>query len=106
MSINHKLKIEKIEVIEQKNNLNKIAVKIHWHFYATEGKYNHAISGKTKLDEPNSSEFIKYEDLSEEQIIEWINPRIDWEKVYESLESAFNHFKKLDELKESELPWS
>jgi beta-glucanase (GH16 family) len=74
-------KINKLEVIPENGNLTQVIQYAHYQRIASEGEHSSFIEGKMLFPLPESSNFIPYENITEEDIISWILPNIDLEKV-------------------------
>lgn len=74
-------KINKLEVIPEEGSLAEVIQYAYYQRIVSEGEYSTFIEGKMLFPLPESSNFIPYENITEEDIISWILPNIDLEQV-------------------------
>lgn len=88
------------------NGLADVITEVHWRYI---GKDENGITGQVygsqKLNEPNSELFTPYSEISEEDVIKWLESNIDVEDIKKSvisqIESITNPSKET-----SSPPWS
>lgn len=74
-------KINKLEVIPEEGSLTEVIQYAYYQRIVSEGEYSTFIEGKMLFPSPESSNFIPYSNITEEDIISWILPNIDLEEV-------------------------
>jgi hypothetical protein len=74
-------KINKLEVIPEVGSLSEVIQYAYYQRIVSEGEYSTFIEGKMLFPQPESSGFIPYENITEEDIISWILPNIEVEEV-------------------------
>lgn len=87
MEINYVWVITSLDCIVYKDGLNNIIKNIHWRY---RGHYNDITCeqyGVHYIGEPNPIEFIEYENLTEEIIINWLENNIDVLQLKSTIES-------------------
>ena len=68
------------------NGLNKVVTTVHWIYNGTdEDGISATIYGAQAVGEPNPDAFTPYPDLSEEQVIEWMEETMDVEALQANL---------------------
>jgi hypothetical protein len=73
MSVTHTWSIERLE---QLNNETGTVANIFFKVYSVDGDVNCTSSGMVDLNTENIEEFIDYEDLTEELLLEWVKERL------------------------------
>ena len=79
-------KINAIDCYTSKDGLEKVAYNIHWSYFGTDGTHTASMIGVQSIGEPNPENFVAFEDLTEEQVVEWISASMDIEKMKENLD--------------------
>lgn len=113
MSITYTWKLTSFKKIESSNDLSNIIFQTHWEKIGTDehgntGKFSGATPFNPNLVDPNN--FIPYESLTEEIVLEWIKPVVvgDYEKhVNEQIAKEIQ--TKIDvvvEIHPTSFPWS
>ena len=74
-------KINKLEVVPIEGDLTEVVQYAHYQRIVSEGDHSAFIEGKMLFPTPESSSFIPYADITEEDVISWILPNIDLEEV-------------------------
>jgi hypothetical protein len=108
-NINYNWKITKLECFPDEN---KIVTKVHWAFTATKNHHTSTSFGEVDIDyDLENQNFIDYNSLTEEQIIEWTKIYIEKYQSWNSEDKLKGILEKnieeleLKELKEHTLPW-
>lgn len=80
-------------------------VAIHWRAFMQENQYAASTSGVTTLSrETKSPDFIPFEDLTEEVVVNWVKQNVDTESIEANLLAQIAQQKTPKET--SGLPWS
>jgi hypothetical protein len=80
--IEYKWQIISLYTAPHENGLEDVVKSINWRFQAKEDTYYGDIYDVTDLSNSNDAKsFIKYEDLKEETIVEWIKNSIDYDDL-------------------------
>lgn len=74
-------KINKLEVIPEEGSFSEVIQYAYYQRIVSEGEYSTSIEGKMLFPLPESSSFIPYENITEEDIVSWILPNIELEEV-------------------------
>ena len=72
MSVIYKWVIYKLDTVKQEGNLFDVVKNVHWRYQAIDGEYLADTFDAFKCDSPSESDFTAYPDLTENQIIEWL----------------------------------
>ena len=83
---NYKWVINAVDCYTSKEGLEKVAYNVHWSYFATEGEHTASMIGVQSVGEPNPENFVAFEELTEEQVVEWITASIEVEKMQENLD--------------------
>ena len=73
-------KINKMDVISNLNNLTNFVTRVYWEYIGVDetNTYTSSITGYVEFDNNNNEEnYINYSDLTESEVIDWIEPRCD-----------------------------
>jgi hypothetical protein len=80
-------RINAVDCYTSKEGLEKVAYNVHWSYFATDGEHTASMIGVQSVGEPDLENFVAFEELTEEQVVEWITASIDVEKMQESLDT-------------------
>ena len=64
--------IKEIETINELNGLKDVINLLRWEYKGVSEDYTVSLSGYTYLDKPIKKNFIKFDKLTKETVIEWI----------------------------------
>jgi hypothetical protein len=73
MEITHTWKVRKLV---QKNDENGLVIQVFYKIYSTDGEYSYVSAGTIELGTENISNFIPYQDLTEEIVLQWIRDKL------------------------------
>lgn len=79
-------KINAVDCYTSKDGLEKVAYNVHWSYFATDGEHTASMIGVQSIGEPDPENFVAFEELTEEQVVEWISATMDVEKMQENLD--------------------
>lgn len=78
MNNTYKWTIGELEAIPSINGLSNVIQQVNWSYEATDANNNTATqSGTVLLDMPSEENFIPSENLKKENIIQWLESKID-----------------------------
>ncbi len=69
MEITHNWVIRKLV---QKNDGTGTVIRVYFKIYSTDGEYSYVSGDNIELDVNNIQNFISYQDLTQEQVLEWV----------------------------------
>jgi len=84
--------------------LNNIVNVVHWRYRATDGEYTTETYGSLGLNEPDPNDFILYENLTEADVITWLDEGMDVPEMQASLAKSIELLKNPIE-ETLPLPW-
>lgn len=79
-------RINAVDCYTSKDGLEKVAYNVHWSYFATDGEHTASMIGVQSIGEPDPENFVAFEELTEEQVVEWISAAMDVEKMQENLD--------------------
>jgi hypothetical protein len=65
-------KIVQLDCLPDANGLLHVIQDVHWRLEGTDGTYSSYVYGSVALSQPHPDDFILYDDLTEDQIINWV----------------------------------
>ena len=80
-------RINAVDCYTSKDCLEKVAYNIHLSYFATDGEHTASMIGVQSVGEPNPENFLAFEELTEEQVVEWITASMDLEQMQENLDT-------------------
>lgn len=108
--------VTKLDVVPLLNNLSNVVLNVHWKLTLTYQGITDSIEGVYPLDPPSQETFVDYNNLTEEQVLDWIfNAPVIKERFKYPLDKASIEKILLDRLKQKydeqqtqpqQLPWS
>ena len=81
METNYKWNISAMDCKIKEGTLENIVNFVHWRLNAFNDIYNIETYGIANMPEPSSTNFTPYEDLTKEQVVQWLNNVLDVEKI-------------------------
>jgi hypothetical protein len=81
-----------IECYPNNNGLENQAIRVSYSYICEDENQTHMVSHAqtVELDEPDSENYIAFEDLTNEIIWGWIQPKIDLEQIKTALDSQLD----------------
>lgn len=79
------LKIENLECIKQQDGLSNVVIRASWRLFGTVNGFTDSIYGEEIFNQPDPNNFTPVENLTEEQILGWMN--LDMPKLENLLSS-------------------
>jgi|5_EtaG_2_1085323.scaffolds.fasta_scaffold27694_6 hypothetical protein len=110
-----KIQINNIDRLKSENGLTDVCKTIHYTMIVSKtiGKYEDVVTydvsaiGTVGLDSPDSNNYIKYNDLTEENIKDWVKYSLGEEKMANIETSLLNQVEeKISPNKLIGLPWN
>jgi hypothetical protein len=85
MEITYNWQINQLQTAPAENDLTDVVKTIHWIYQATDGTYSADCYGVMECETPSGTDFTAYNDLTEEQIIEWLINGLNVNDLQENL---------------------
>ena len=79
-------------------------VTVHYNVSATDGTYNSSVYGTVGYQEQPGETFTPYDQLTEAQVVGWVQTSLGKDTVEANLQSQIN--AQINPVQESGLPWS
>lgn len=101
--------IDQLDCKPQENEVTDVVAIVHWRLMATDGTYNAVVGSALTLDAyDGKNAFIEYKDLSEEDVLEWVQSKLGKDEI-SSLKSHLDGVIKNQQAPQIvtlDLPWS
>ena len=104
MAINYKWVISAMETAPVDGNLNDVVKVVHWRYQATDGDYQAETYSSYACGEPSPNDFTAYPDLTEADVIGWLESGLDVQAMEESLANQIADLKN-PKIVNLGLPW-
>lgn len=101
----YKWKILSLWVAPHENNLDNVVKSVDWTFKVLDGTHFGETYKRTGLTSPSTDNYIKYDDLKEETIINWIKNDIDYNKLIMKVDAELEENKFPNVVEKITLPW-
>ena len=72
MTITYTWRITEIECVPTQGDLANVATNVHWRLDGTDGNNFSGVYGATALESPAEGNFTAFENLTEEQVVGWV----------------------------------
>lgn len=79
-------KINAVDCYTLKDGLENVAYNVHWTLTATDGEHTASSIGVNSIGSPNPDNFVAFEDLTEENVIAWIEAALDVDTMKANLD--------------------
>lgn len=73
MAIAHTWKVTKLV---QKNDGSGLVIRVFYKVYSSDDEYSYANAGNIELETENISNFVSYQSLTEELVIQWVKDKL------------------------------
>lgn len=74
MEIIHTWKVRKLV---QKNDGSGLVIQVFYKVYSTDNVYTYASAGNIELETENLFNFVPYQDLTEEMVLQWVKDKLE-----------------------------
>jgi hypothetical protein len=69
----------------QDGELSNIIETVHWRYQATDGEHTADVYGSVGLEAPDAESFKPFEEVTEADVIAWLESKLDVEAMQEGL---------------------
>jgi hypothetical protein len=97
-------KINRLEIIPSYNQFVNVVKTIHYSAVITDSGYSAELIDTVNLGEPISFQFIAYDNLAENTVIDWVKSKVDTQKIENILKQKLAYIKNPTVLKDP--PWN
>jgi hypothetical protein len=87
MAITYTWNFSPLEVVLSEDGLTNVVKTVHWRLIGTDSGFNESVYGSEAMDTPVPENFIDYEDITKEDVQEWIEEKMGTERINELKES-------------------
>lgn len=77
-----------LDCIPSADGLTNIVKVVHWRYNGTDGTHHASVYGTVALDEPQSADFIAFEDLTAGIVEGWVANKLEVDKLQDSLDKT------------------
>jgi len=93
MSITYNWTISTLDAAPSQNGLSNVVKTIHWRYRATEDTYSTETYGAANLGAPDAEHFTPFNELTKEQVEDWLNNELDVPVMQTQLQNAIEQMK-------------
>jgi hypothetical protein len=74
----------------QDGDLEKVIETVHWRYQATDGEHTADVYGSVGLEAPDAESFKPFEEVTEADVIAWLESKLDVEAMQEGLSNQLD----------------
>ena len=104
MATTYKWIIAQLDTAPSEDGLTDVVKVVHWRYEATDGEYSAEVYGAMGCATPSDTDFTAYEDLTYEQVCEWLVAGNDVETLDSNLATQIEN-QKNPPIVNLPLPW-
>jgi hypothetical protein len=93
MAIKTKWLISVLDTAPSEDSLTDVVKRIHWRYLGTYEQYSADIYGVYDCATPSETDFTAYEDLTYEQVCQWLEAGLNVEAMNENLATQIENLK-------------
>ena len=93
MAITYTWDVKTMDTAVSEDGLSDVVKIIHWRYTAQEETYFATVYGTIGVDAPNPDQFTPFDSLTEEQVISWVESKLDMNEIKSSLEKQIDNQK-------------
>jgi hypothetical protein len=90
---NYKWVISGLHAKIQDGELSNIVETVHWRYQATDGEHTADVYGSVGLEAPDAGSFKPFEEVTEADVIAWLESKLDVESLQEGLNAKLESIK-------------
>ena len=102
--INYSWTISSLETAPVDGELNDVVKIVHWRYKGVDGDYSAEVYSSYACPSPSETDFTAYPDLTEADVVSWLEAGIDVEAMQESIASQIAD-QKNPKIVSLPLPW-
>jgi hypothetical protein len=91
--INYKWVIVQMDTAPQENQNLDVVKRVHYRYEGTDEQYFADIYGVLSCETPSETDFTAYEDLTYEQVCQWLEAGLNTEAMNENLATQIENLK-------------
>ena len=89
MAITYTWTFGPLDVTLSEDGLSNVVKTVHWRLTGVDGNFSETVYGSEGMDSPVPANFIDYEDITKEDVQEWIEDKMDEERI-DSMKSSIS----------------
>lgn len=101
---NYTWTISSMETAPSEDGLTDVVKTIHWRYKGVDGDYQAEVYSSYSCASPSPTDFTAYEDLTEADVIGWLEAGIDVDAMKENIDSQIENLKN-PPIVSLPLPW-
>lgn len=101
---NYTWTISSMETAPSEDGLTDVVKTIHWRYKGVDGNYQAEVYSSFACPSPSSTDFTAYEDLTEADVIGWLEAGIDVDAMNTNIDSQIENLKN-PPIVSLPLPW-
>jgi hypothetical protein len=74
----------------QEGELSNVIETVHWRYQATDGEHTADVYGSVGLEAPDAESFKPFEEVTEADVIAWLEAKLDVEAMQEGLSNQLD----------------
>lgn len=86
MAAEYKWIISQLDTVPSENGLTDVVKLVHWIYQTINGNYSATLYGKMPCATPSETDFTAYPDLTEDQVISWLEAGLDVDALNANLD--------------------
>jgi beta-glucanase (GH16 family) len=102
---NYKWVISQLDTAPSEDALTDVVKTIHWRYQATDADYSADIYGSMACATPSDTNFTAYDDLTQDDVISWLEAGLDVDAFKENLDKQIED-QKNPPIVNLPLPWN
>lgn len=106
MSITYDWGIYRLDYKTQENSLSKVIKTVTWYYTANNGVVQATHYGFVPVYSVDQEHFTVFEDLTEEQVKSWIEPKLNHFSIKKGLQDELVRVENKADERTFEMPWN
>jgi len=87
MATTYTWNVNTMDTAPSQDGLASVVKVVHWRLMANNGTHTAETYSTVSLDAPNPDDYTAFSDLTEAQVISWVESKLDMDKTKEGLEN-------------------
>ena len=88
MAIEYTWQFSSLDVTYAVDELENVVTVVHWRLTATEGQHTASTYGASGVGSPTPEAFVSYEDITEEEVIEWVTTALGGDASVQNMKDS------------------
>lgn len=102
---NYTWTISSLETAPKEGQLNDVVKIVHWRYKGVDGDYSAEVYSSFACSEPSATDFTAYPDLTEADVVSWLEAGLDVDSLKANIDSQIDG-QKNPKIVTLPLPWS